>query len=131
MNCNPDIKRVECWMCQRNPYVQRVPLTVAGGNPSPGHPVPLKIDRDECEVIAALGGIAGEPGLADPQMILGMLSPLYNGETGNENLEKIRKAMENASGGPGTPASPDNPICAEDPEDNKEPKGVHINVYLF
>ena len=53
MNCNPDIKRVECWMCQRNPYVQRVPLTVAGGNPSPGHPVPLKIDRDECEVIAA------------------------------------------------------------------------------
>ena len=70
MNCNPDIKRVECWMCQRNPYVQRVPLTVAGGNPSPGHPVPLKIDRDECEVIAALGGIAGEPGLADLQMIL-------------------------------------------------------------
>lgn len=131
MNCKPDIKRVECWMCQRNPYVQRVPLTVAGGNPSPGHPVPLKIDRDECEVIAALGGIAGEPGLADPQMILGMLSPLYNGETGNENLEKIRKAMENASGGPGAPAGPDNPISAEEPEDNKEPKGVHINVYLF
>ena len=36
MKCNPDINRIECWLCQHNPFVQRVPVIYAGGNLSPG-----------------------------------------------------------------------------------------------
>ena len=36
MNCNPDIKRMECWICQHNPFIQRVPVVYAGGIISPG-----------------------------------------------------------------------------------------------
>ena len=36
MNCNPDINRMECWICQHNPFVQRVPVIYAGENFFPG-----------------------------------------------------------------------------------------------
>ena len=36
MNCNPDINRMECWICQHNPFIQRVPVVYAGGIISPG-----------------------------------------------------------------------------------------------
>ena len=97
MNCNPDINRIECWLCRHNPFVQRMPVIYAGGKASPGNPVSNSNDADVYDALAALGEIANWPSIAKVELILGNSSTLHEGENEKDNSETAEKAMENVS----------------------------------
>ena len=100
MNCNPDINRVECWMCQRNPFVRRVPVVYAGGNPSPGSSGTEETDLQKHNSIE----LRREPAISDTNFRIAMkfmaeLCEKYHQEISENNMAIDIKPDDNKSAG--------------------------------